>query len=98
MIIIMKVIMLVIHMVWVWCRYALRDGVTFSPTALGESLVTGFALMEMDNMWRPDLRRVMEHSMVQVSRGLMDKDLFVRTAIEVQTGSRVKRSGLRAKD
>ena len=41
-------------------RYAVREGTTFRPTPLGESLVTAYALMGMDNMWRPALRSVME--------------------------------------
>jgi DNA topoisomerase-3 len=41
-------------------RYALKEGTTFRPTALGEALVMAYVHMGMDNMWKPMLRSAME--------------------------------------
>ena len=38
-------------------RYATKDGnLTFSPTSLGEGLVSGYRKMGLQNLWLPDLR------------------------------------------
>lgn len=63
--------------------YAVKEGQPslFKPTKLGEALVTGYAHMDMKNMWRPVLRSVMERNIAAVARGQMEKAAFLQGAL-----------------
>lgn len=51
--------------------YAVKDEVsqTFAPTALGESLISSYRRMGLDNLWKPDLRGRIEQGISRIAAG-----------------------------
>ncbi|TYI54322.1 hypothetical protein E1A91_D11G066700v1 [Gossypium mustelinum] len=62
--------------------YATKDSNTrFSPTNLGEALVMGYDDMGYE-LWKPNLRSMMEFDMKQVSEGNKSKDEVLATCLQ----------------
>lgn len=56
--------------------YASKDAqLTFWPTALGESLISAYRRMGLDNLWKPDLRGRIEQGISRIAAGLVTKDM-----------------------
>jgi hypothetical protein len=51
--------------------YAVKDDVsqTFAPTPLGESLISSYRRMGLDNLWKPDLRGRIEQGISRIAAG-----------------------------
>jgi hypothetical protein len=51
--------------------YAVKDAasLTFAPTPLGESLISGYRRMGLDNLWKPDLRGRIEQGISRIAAG-----------------------------
>lgn len=45
----------------------------FTPTALGEALVSGYRDMGLSNLWTPDLRAKIERNITLVAQGSRTK-------------------------
>lgn len=45
----------------------------FTPTALGEALVSGYRDMGLSNLWTPDLRAKIERNITLVAQGRRTK-------------------------
>ncbi len=41
----------------------------FSPTPLGESLISSYRRMGLDNLWKPDLRGRIEQGISRIAAG-----------------------------
>lgn len=55
--------------------YAEKDAqLTFWPTSLGESLISAYRRMGLDNLWKPDLRGRIEQGISRIAAGLVTKD------------------------
>lgn len=55
--------------------YASKDAqLTFWPTPLGESLISAYRRMGLDNLWKPDLRGRIEQGISRIAAGLVTKD------------------------
>ncbi|XP_050227731.1 DNA topoisomerase 3-alpha isoform X2 [Mercurialis annua] len=62
--------------------YAMKDANTrFSPTNLGEALVMGYDDMGYE-LWKPNLRSMMEYDMKEVSVGNKSKDEVLQTCLQ----------------
>lgn len=64
--------------------YATKDmsTMTFSPTALGESLISAYRKMGLENLWLPTLRGIIEQNIDAVARGIRTKDAVLTEAVE----------------
>ena len=64
--------------------YAVKDSasMTFSPTALGESLISAYRKMGLENLWLPTLRGVIEQNIDAVARGVRTKDQVLSEAVQ----------------
>jgi DNA topoisomerase IA len=51
--------------------YAVKDVASqaFDPTALGESLISSYRRMGLDNLWKPDLRGRIEQGISRIAAG-----------------------------
>ncbi|WIA41751.1 hypothetical protein OEZ86_009091 [Tetradesmus obliquus] len=62
--------------------YAEKDAaLTFWPTNLGESLISSYRRMGLDNLWKPDLRGRIEQGISRIAAGLVTKDTILAQAI-----------------
>jgi DNA topoisomerase-3 len=63
--------------------YATKDNsnLTFSPTALGESLISAYRKMGLENLWLPTLRGIIEQNINAVAQGRRSKEEVLREAI-----------------
>lgn len=64
--------------------YAVKDSgnMTFSPTALGESLISSYRKMGLENLWLPTLRGVIEQNIAAVAQGLRTKEQVLSEAVQ----------------
>lgn len=64
--------------------YATKDEAsqTFAPTPLGESLISAYRKMGLQNLWVPTLRGVIEQNISAVARGLRTKEEVLAEAVE----------------
>ena len=64
--------------------YAVKDTatMTFSPTALGESLISAYRKMGLENLWLPTLRGVIEQNIDAVARGVRSKADVLSEAVQ----------------
>jgi hypothetical protein len=51
--------------------YAVKDAASqaFAPTPLGESLISAYRRMGLDNLWKPDLRGRIEQGISRIAAG-----------------------------
>ena len=63
--------------------YASKDdaSMTFGPTPLGESLISAYRRMGLSNLWRPELRGVIERNIAAVAAGQRTKDSVLAEAV-----------------
>jgi DNA topoisomerase-3 len=64
--------------------YAVKDNgnQTFAPTPLGESLISAYKKMGLENLWMPTLRGIIERNITAVARGQRSKEEVLHEAIE----------------
>lgn len=64
--------------------YATKDEATqtFAPTPLGESLISAYKKMGLENLWLPSLRGVIERNITAIARGERRKEQVLREAID----------------
>lgn len=64
--------------------YAVKDNgtQTFAPTPLGESLISAYKKMGLENLWMPTLRGIIERNITAVARGQRSKEEVLAEAIE----------------
>lgn len=56
-------------------RYALKNAqLQFSATALGEGLIFGYCKMELDGLWKPNLRGKIEQAIKDIAAGTKSKE------------------------
>lgn len=55
--------------------YAVKDGgsLQFSPTPLGQALISAYRKMGLANLWQPTLRGVIESNITAVAQGRRSK-------------------------
>lgn len=46
----------------------------FKPTPLGEALVAAYCAMQLENLWKPDLRGVIERNITAIAQRQRRKD------------------------
>lgn len=63
--------------------YATKDSasMTFAPTSLGESLISAYCKMGLENLWWPTLRGIIEQNIDAVARGIRTKTDVLSEAI-----------------
>jgi len=63
--------------------YALKDqaSMTFSPTPLGEALISAYRKMGLENLWLPTLRGIIERNIDSVARGRRTKEEVLTEAV-----------------
>jgi DNA topoisomerase-3 len=68
--------------------YAAKDGgaLTLAPTPLGEALISAYAKMDLANLWRPELRGLIERNIDAVARGARGAGEVLAEAVEAFAG------------
>ncbi|KAL6766703.1 hypothetical protein ACKKBG_A37025 [Auxenochlorella protothecoides x Auxenochlorella symbiontica] len=65
--------------------YAVKDEAgqsqTFSPTPLGEALISAYSAMGLTNLWQPQLRGAIEGNILAVAQGARTKESVLAEAI-----------------
>lgn len=71
-------------MIMVRCSYADKDeNMRFRPTSLGEALVSAYQKMNLEGLWRPNLRGRIEQGISSVAIGQQPKHTVLQEACQL---------------